>query len=850
MNKNDKNKINHAISLLEHAIGSLTSVLLSGFHESGISLLTNMQQITIEIGNIIEEKERGCTAVIKKLEALCEIYYQCSLLIGNKKDIEKQCACMHKYILQVKEDIRNVPVKTEILFLPYQVSMWDSLESIWKAAKEDQQTDCYVVPIPVYDVMPDNSLGELHYEGALYPEDVPVTSYLEYDIEKRHPDVIFFHNPYDDMNTVTRVPEPYYSRNLKKYTNLLVYIPYFVTGRGGPAAHQCYTPGILFSDHVVVQSGIIYERICRIYTNFIKQNGWEQILKKAEDKFLPLGSPKFDKLLQTKCDLADLPKQWKTAIQKADGSRKKIILYNLSISSLLENNEKMLKKMNDVLGQFKRVQDEVVLLWRPHPLLKKTIATMRPRLREAYENIIRQYQEEGWGIFDETPDSNLAMMLSDAYYGDYSSLLISYQMLNKPILLQNVDSHCFLSDDSKMQLWFFWQPVMVDGELWFTSWDMNGLYHVSLLDRQMFKAGVQTMLEIDSGIKSEADFGATLETRFQNESDLQVALYSDIIQYGDLLIFPPFRAKSIAIYHMKTKKMYFYALPEQIAKIARGKYQTGFVYGHFVYLVGAFSDIEMIRLDLDTKKVELCGCIPDHAGNLDMAERVGYCILLHHKIFIPLAYAHAIVEYDIKTNKSHVTVLPKEYGGKLKGIFHYNEVEVLLLAGSKVISWNLVNRNFIEITEYPETELDRLLVIEKKIYSFGLYNQMVYIYDLESRKKDSINCMHGDRERGVSGRTKMFPVSFGTDYLVIFSLFYNRFIFIQDGKIKKELELFTADIPDIDFNEALCQYIKTESQFYKCDLEHFLDYIINRKEKNETAIYENVGKQIYQVLCK
>lgn len=832
MNKSDKKKINHAIGLLEHAIDSIKSVLLSEYHEHGISLLTNMQQITIEIGNIFEETEKECFATIKKLEVLCEIYYQCSIAIGNKNEIEKHCACMRKYILQVKEDIEKIPVKTEILFLPYQVSMWDSLESIWEAAKEDVQTDCYVMPLPVYDVMPGNTMGKLHYEGALYPGHVPVTSYLEYDIEKRHPDIIFFHNPYDDINTVTRVPEPYYSRNLKKYTDHLIYVPYYVTREGGPAESQCYTPGVLFADHVVVQPGVIYQRFCRIYTNFLKQHGWENVLTKAEDKFLPFGSPKFDKLLRTKCELENLPKQWQAVIQKTDGSMKKIVLYNITIKSLLKNNEEMLKKTKDVLAQFKRVQDKVTLLWRPHPLLKKTITAMRPQLRNEYENIIRQYQEEGWGILDETPDSNLAMMLSDAYYGDISSLLSSYQVLNKPILLENVKSNCFFSDDSKMQLWFFSQPAMIDGELWFTSWDMNGLYRFSM----------------PSDPVSETNSGAVLETKFENEADYQEALYGDIVQYGDLLVFPPFRAKAIATYHIKTKEVHFYVLPEKIAKITKGKYRAGFVYGHFVYFVGAFSDIEMIRLDMDTQEVELCGCIPDQVAGLDMAEKIGYCVMSYGIIFISFAYA--IVEYDIKTKKTQLKMLPEDYAGKLKGIFYDTESGFLLLADNKIIVWNPFDGNCIELTEYPETELDRLLVIRKKVYTFDVCNQMVYIYDLEGRKKDNICCMHGERERGVSGQAKMIPVSYGEDYLIFFSLFYNKFIYIKGGQIKKEVTLFTTDIPDINYDEVFCQHIKTESQFYKCSLNNYLNYILTCKGKNEPAIRENTGERIYQALCK
>lgn len=832
MNKSDKKKINHAIGLLEHAVGAVKTVLLSGFHENGIDLLTNMQQITIEIGNMIEEKEKDCSGVIKKLEALCEIYYQCTVVAGDKKETEKRCACMQKYILQVKEDIEKIPVKTEILFLPYQVSMWDSLESIWKAAKEDGQVECYVVPIPVYDVMPDNSLGRLRYEGALYPDDVPVTSYHEYDIERRHPDIIFFHNPYDDINTVTRIPELYYSRNLKKYTDTLVYVPYFVTREGGPAEIQCYAPGVLFADYVVVQPGVIYQRFCRIYTSYIKQHGWEQILTKAEDKFLPFGSPKIDKLLQTECNLANLPKQWQAMIQKADGSMKKIVLYNLTIKGLLGNSEKMLQKIKDVLARFQKFQDEIVLLWRPHPLLRKTIAAMRPQLRDEYEDIIRQYQEEGWGILDETPDSNLAMMLSDAYYGDVSSLLSSYRVLDKPVLLQNVDSNCFYSDDSKMQSCFLYQPAVIDGELWYSSWNMNGLYHFPL------------------AAAMETNFEAVLEKKFENEADLQEALYGDMIQYKDLLIFPPFHAKAIAVYHIKTKKLYDYALPEQIVKITKGKYHTGFVCGHSVYLIGAFSDIEMIRLDMDSQKVELCGCIPDCVAGVDTAEKIEYCILLHDKILIPLACAGAVVEYDIKTEKARMKKILEDSNGQLKGIFYYTENECLLMADSRIMIWNPVDGTCTRLTECPGTEPDRLLVAEKKVYIFDSNNQKIYIYDIESGRKETVSCLHGEMGRGTSGQVKMIPVSYGPDFLIVFSLFYNEFLFIKDGQITRKMKLFTKDIPEIDYDEVFCRQTKTESQFFQCSLEHYLNYIIRSKKKHSPTIQGNAGEHIFQALCK
>ena len=439
MRKQVKKQLCESMEYLVQTSDTIGELLGRLDREQAMDILAQMQQLVIHAGETIEASEENCAEIIQKLENVCEIIYQLTTSLEDAKTRSHLLKELKAILAAAYEEVqKNVPGKLEILFLPYQVSMWDSLESVWMAARDRDDIDCYVVPIPFYDVLPDNSLGNIHYEGDLYPDYVPITSYLKYSIETRRPDVIFFHNPYDENNRVTRIPERYYSRNLKKYTDMLVYIPYFVSEEGGPAEYQCYTTGVLFADRVVVQKGSIYEKYCRVYTNVLKQNGLEGKLIPAEQKFLPLGSPKFDKVLNMKCELENLPEKWQKVILKPDGSRKKIILYNLSISPLLENREQTLKKIDNVFQFFKGKQDELVLLWRPHPLLIKTIEAMVPWLRDAYMQRVRQFQEESWGIYDETPDPNLAMVLSDGYYGDMSSLVTTYRETGKPIMIQDV----------------------------------------------------------------------------------------------------------------------------------------------------------------------------------------------------------------------------------------------------------------------------------------------------------------------------------------------------------------------------------------------------------------------------
>lgn len=73
----------------------------------------------------------------------------------------------------------------------------------------------------------------------------------------------------------------------------------------------------------------------------------------------------------------EIPKEWLRIISKPDGTSKKIVFYNNSLSALLQNNEKKIEKMKSVFETFKENKDVIALLWRPHPLIESTLAAMR-----------------------------------------------------------------------------------------------------------------------------------------------------------------------------------------------------------------------------------------------------------------------------------------------------------------------------------------------------------------------------------------------------------------------------------------------------------------------------------------
>lgn len=181
------------------------------------------------------------------------------------------------------------------------------------------------------------------------------------------------------------------------------------------------------------------EEIRKIYIDIWTETIGENSRRLWETKILALGSPKIDKIANTKKEDLHIPTEWLDIIQKIDGDWKKIVLYNTSIRALLQADGHMLiKKMKQVFETFKHRQAEVALIWRPHPLIPAMIKASRPELWEAYDKLVQDYRTEGWGIYDDSGDVDRAVVVSDAYYGDDSSVALLAQERGKPVRIQYV----------------------------------------------------------------------------------------------------------------------------------------------------------------------------------------------------------------------------------------------------------------------------------------------------------------------------------------------------------------------------------------------------------------------------
>mgnify|MGYP002511448947 CR=1 FL=1 len=571
MRKAQKEQAIELIGLLGRAHEGIRMTIETGQREEALNLLEQCQDVAIHLGEDIEREEGEGAPAVTALEEYCEAVYQVyeKLSKGQTVNGHKAYKTLRKSLIQIENSVKSSKVRTEAVFLPYKASMWDSLESVWKAAQEAPDCDAYVIPIPYFDKNPDGSFREEHYEANLYPDDVPVTGYQDYDFAERRPYFIFIHNPYDECNYVTSVHPFFYAKNLKQFTEKLVYIPYFILGEVDPEnkhalegiSHFCTVPGVIYADRVIVQSEAMRKAYINIMTEYLAEKGYER--EYWEKKILGLGSPKIDKVLQIRKEDQKIPAEWLKIIEKEDGSWKKILFYNTSVTALLQHGDRMLEKIQDVLRLFKEKADEFALLWRPHPLIQATIESMRPQLWKKYKELVDEYRMEGWGIYDDSADMDRAVVLCDGYYGDGSSLVQLVKIRKKPALIQNCSVRTRISNEEEVPF-LFENCVEVNGYLWFPIVDFNGLAKMNL---------------VSGGIEYVG--------QFPEEPYSGVRLYTSMLLDGKKIIFIPGSAERISIFDTENNAFQTIELPDDIkaldlygsdCKIACAELYKGYLY--------------------------------------------------------------------------------------------------------------------------------------------------------------------------------------------------------------------------------------------------------------------------------
>lgn len=530
-----------------------------------LKLLGDCQECALRIGEAIEESEGMGTRAVSFLEAYCEQLFQMSQCRKRKKERADWKREMDKSLLSVREELAAMRPggALKIVFMPYKASMWDCMESVWEAAEADEGCEAFVVPVPYFERNEKGGEERLCYEGPLFPERVPIVPYQSFSLEREQPDVIYIHNPYDDGNRVASVHPDYYSANLKKHTDMLVYIPYFFTGKGPMPETHLNLPAYHAADRIIAQD----EEKARSLEEHV-----------AKEKIIALGSPKVDRLLKLEKKRDEIletgiPPEWR---EKTSG--RKVILYNVSVTGILQNDKHAMDKIRYVLSCFEQRED-AALWWRPHPLIEATLKSMRPEIYAEYMGIKRDFMRKGRGILDETGDAGIAAVVADAYLGEGTSSLPHYfGALGKPVLHTS---------------WTVLEDAKTDRDcLHFITFCQEG-NELRFVPANQGLAHELYRLDMGSGeLRKELTFPGSPE---EAES-----CYCGIRKIRNKLVLIPHNAEDIYIYDIERKQASKIVLSESVGKLPL--FDKAAEYGGKLFLLPK-NYPAIVRIDLETGEV-------------------------------------------------------------------------------------------------------------------------------------------------------------------------------------------------------------------------------------------------------
>lgn len=413
-------------------------------YEDIITYLSELQNNIVSFGTLTESiKGEDCNTV-KLLEQYLEVIYKVAKYVQKfDEGISYEASAENKYAEcdeEVKDTFASISEaidseivnRRSVLFLPVKAKHFSSMRMAYEMEAATPDTDVYVMPLPYYYKEYDGSFkDEMHIDTEEFIKaNIPVTDYSRFDLSLLCPEKIYINSAYDEYNMAVSVDTRFYARNVKKYTEKLIYIPYFKLMEFDRANYPCWynmqyyctVPGVVMADKVYVQS----ENTRKVYID--KLNEW-------------VGDEKYTEIWEQKIDVYDDGFEEHSEDELRDAGSKKTIVWFVSAGSLAEFGDRYIEKAYRNLDVFALSKDKLKVLLISEPFLDEMIKTYSDELYKKWTGFIDEFNRSGIGeVVSQVEEKSVeALLKANAYYGDPSYICKDFILMKKPVMLQNVE---------------------------------------------------------------------------------------------------------------------------------------------------------------------------------------------------------------------------------------------------------------------------------------------------------------------------------------------------------------------------------------------------------------------------
>ena len=413
-------------------------------YEDIITYLSELQNNIVSFGTLTESiKGEDCNTV-KLLEQYLEVIYKVAKYVQKfDEGISYEASAESKYaecdegvkdtFASISEAIDSEIVnRRSVLFLPVKAKHFSSMRMAYEMEAATPDTDVYVMPLPYYYKEYDGSFkDEMHIDTEEFIKaNIPVTDYSRFDLSLLCPEKIYINSAYDEYNMAVSVDTRFYARIVKKYTEKLIYIPYFKLMEFDRANYPCWynmqyyctVPGVVMADKVYVQS----ENTRKAYID--KLNEW-------------VGDEKYTDIWEQKIDVYNESCEKHSEDELRDAGSKKTIVWFVSAGSLAEFGDKYIEKAYRNLDVFALSKDKLKVLLNSEPFLDEMIKNYSDELYKKWTGFIDEFNRSGIGeVVSQVEEKSVDVLLkATAYYGDPSYICKDFILMKKPVMLQNVE---------------------------------------------------------------------------------------------------------------------------------------------------------------------------------------------------------------------------------------------------------------------------------------------------------------------------------------------------------------------------------------------------------------------------
>ena len=389
-----------------------------------------VEQYNIKTWSYVWNKDEICLG--KRLRE--ESRLQKEALINKIQKIESMIASspdvyggLQPQIDALKKNLGNIlptesGCRNEVVFLTLGSRYWKNYSYFWKKETENKDTDVFVIPISFFDMSLTGEVLKTHYETDGFM--IPVTSYTDYDISKRHPSRIYVQCPYDDINPALTIHSAFYSKELLKYTDELIYVPmYDIKGFHSDDEKSAYalnfiakTPVVLHADKIYLPTEILKKEYIKALVDF--SNG------ETDEAYW-----------NTKI----LVENYMPEVQSANSEKiKKTLLYYTDVGPVALYGDKALKKVRSSLELMRAASDKINVIWLISGNMKSVLNSSSckdgKKLYGKFINIIHEFKNENWGIL-ANHISDVKLDEVDAFAGNPCPYAHYLSYHKKPVML-------------------------------------------------------------------------------------------------------------------------------------------------------------------------------------------------------------------------------------------------------------------------------------------------------------------------------------------------------------------------------------------------------------------------------